>query len=289
MAISLDAVIQSWPSSESLKDLTYDKKLFTKEVNEHTSFDTKIYLLRAREVRETLKTTHDVFIHSQTAEEFFVWHLTQQKNENSRHQAPLRAPTDVKMSTFPVFHQHFTSLETKTHGPYLIPVDADFNNIREESSQIYFIENNTNLELEKKYSNPALDRLKNIFISEEAANRVYAKVQEKVKDDNRGIIWAIAIPKVTTSIPESSICYASRAYAEVSKETMKTHAHFLETLKKSQNSDKKLKNAPIYQIIAHGLENCEEAKIVCCAKGKYADYEAKAKDLLAELEKEVAN
>ncbi len=269
----------SWESDEGLQtvsDHINELKKFPKEIRDNLSAEVKISLLRAGQLRKKLKKTHYVFIHSQTNLEFFTLLLERSIKGSIDPYSTDFSKEEHKDLKVDAISKRGSAIKptTQTHGNALLSVDANFFNTRDRLSQSFYQEKNLSRYAEyypKAAENRLISVLKAHKLDDKTIESTVEKIKEFVEKDSHGILWAVAISKDEIKKKDQNLCYPSTMDGEYNHSS-----DFLPSLKKSLKSKKNMDGQPIFQLIGSSLAECSQAAAVCCTKGKFERYLAKA-------------
>lgn len=298
---NLHKMLDKWGKSSESEELarlqSYTKGGFLKKAKIHDGTRNflddsgKVSLMHAWEFKEEMDDC-EVLIHFQTAELFLISHIEEQlrSNRSGTFQARIQPLSKTEALTNKVFRDTFPEFSLEVDGQHVIPVDADFNRTLDRTSQLAFMKENVNMvtAYDKMNGTPRATgqrRLSQALKSEKLAKDVHEEVLAAVRNEERGVLWAIAIPKKIINKPDENFCFASGAFEGFSNSN--DPKEFIPTLQKCSKSEMK-KHAPVFQILNNALIQCPDARTVCCDKKRDVAYAIIAADILKKFESELS-
>lgn len=298
---NLHKMLDKWGKSSESEELArlqpYTKGGFLKKAKIHEGTRNflddsgKVSLMHAWEFKEEMDDC-EVLIHFQTAELFLISHIEEQRrsNRSGPFQARIQPLSKTEALTNKLFRDTFPEFSLEVDGQHVIPVDADFNRTLDRASQLAFMKENLNMvtAYDLKNKTPRATgqrRLTQALESEELARKVHEEVLEAVKNEKgvleKGVLWAIAIPKEIINKPDENFCFASGAFERFS------NSNDTKELQKCSKSEMK-KHAPVFQILNNALIQCPGARTVCCDQKRDVAYAKIAADILRKYESELS-
>lgn len=251
------------------------QELFPNEENTYSRG--MVNTLRLARIKHHVKDKYYTFSHAQGNKQFLVTLIEQQLD--SQPKVALKPVTNLEAKTQSEFKAAFPSFKTKEHGHHIIAVDADLMSTADRASQLAFLKENKEMEsiYDKEYEKKRLLAALHGKVDnpEEAADKLYQKIEKKASKSGTGVLWAIGVPRGEIHKEATNFCCASGIFDRI----LSFDTHTLQALQKGKAVD----HPPRYKLINNALLTSKGSWTICCDKEKETEYSSKVSKWLSKI------